>query len=190
MSKQHGLLVKRSEFSLKKVTLKEDKSIKAEFIIGRHSNDGSFVCNGALSYDHQTSEKFQDDLHALHPYLCNIRGMKNEKHKDVSVKGIILSGSDDTENFKILGTELSEGGKSMGCDTCVVHYEESDYAWVDEVRPIAEQIEDNVFNYLFCGEKAEISMGLDTATETTDEDEPETEQEESEGIEEAETVEE
>lgn len=177
MSEFTGLEVQKNNFSLMKVVLNDDKSLSAKFMIAKVTNSENFVATCNMNYEHQSTDEFQSKLHELHKYLCIIRGINADKHSLVSIKGLVLSGSGDTENFMILGTELTkkDGGQKMKCDTAKIHYEEHEYPWLDEVKNIAEEIETLTFKYFFAGEKAQLSLGLEDEENTDIEDAEEVE---------------
>ena len=184
MENFNGLRVKESEFALQKIIMHEEKNLTVKFIICQSSNEGIYTFKGTITCDYQANENLQERLRDLHQYLCLVRNIKEEKKRNVKVKGLELSGSGDKENFKIYGIEISDKEKKMACDTYKIHYEDSEYMWVEEIRPIAKDIELRVYKYLFAGEKAQLTLGVNEVEEDLEVTEVDFEESEQEEIEE------
>ena len=174
MSNFTGIEVKRSEFALTQVVLQKDKNLTVKFIIAKNNNGNIFQADGQLTYKHQSTEAFQLKLRELQPYLCKIKKVKDEAFPTIHVKGLKLSGSDDNEGFEILGYQTSDKDGKMDCSSHKIHYEGEEYSWLDEIREIAEEIENRTFAYLFEGEKAEPTLFEDV--EEVNEEEENTEE--------------
>jgi len=168
-----GIELKRSEFALVQVVMGKDKNLSAKFIIAKNNNGEIFEADGTLNYKHQSTESFQAKLSELQPYLCSIKKViDNEDVKSkIHVKGLKLSGSGDNEGFEILGSQNSDGDGIMKCDSHKIHYEGEEYSWLEEVRDIAEEIENKTFSYLFEGDKAQPSLFEDAQEVDENEDE-------------------
>ncbi len=155
------------EFNLSKVVLNKDKSLTVDYYFYKTVKEVNIIGKGSLNYEHQCTQEFQDTLHKLHEFLCKVRNIKDDDYskQQVTVKGIILCGDAETENFQILGNEVDAGKRSMSCHSAKIHYEKREYDWVEDVREIADKLEEMCFAYLFLDEKAQLSLELNDAEE-------------------------
>lgn len=171
-----GLFVERKQFTLDKVMMNNKTKVCKVWCTLDLSNTSeviTFKVQG-ITPSYQATQQLQDAIARLQPYLVQIHHVKQDNQ--VVAVGLELNGTADNATWKIHGINKSDSEQNMPIATHKVHYEGGVYVFENDILELIEIIESLIFEYVFAGAKAQLTL--------FDEDDENTEVEEAEEVDE------
>lgn len=84
--------------------------------------------------------------------------MQNELVKKINVTGISWSGQYANEGIVITATLAADNNQRMALNTIRMKFSDTRYGFEEQMEQIAEEVKDEVYEFLFEGKRAQLSL--------------------------------
>lgn len=184
MEKENVMLVpKENQFVLSKVKLLKDGGIDVHYevteVIATESYTNQYHVTSAKDI-HPDLQSLFDDLAPIMGRVFNItsflsmvetpefKATKNQKEtaeefadeclKNIEVRGVSLSGKGDNIGVVLTGLFTTANGQKTAINSPRMKYNTEYFGFEEELERIVNEIEDEVYAFLFKGKKAQLEL--------------------------------
>ena len=184
MEKENVMLVpKENQFDLSKVKLLKDGGIDVHYevteVIATESYTNQYHVTSAKDI-HPDLQNLFDDLAPIMGRVFNItsflsmvetpefKATKTQKQtaeefadeclKNIEVRGVSLSGKGDNIGVVLTGLFTTANGQKTAINSPRMRYNTESFGFEEELERIVNEIEDEVYAFLFKGKKAQLEL--------------------------------
>ena len=184
MEKENVMLVpKENQFALSKVKLLKDGGIDVHYevteVIATESYTNQYHVTSAKDI-HPDLQNLFDDLAPIMGRVFNItsflsmvetpefKATKTQKQtaeefadeclKNIEVRGVSLSGKGDNIGVVLTGLFTTANGQKTAINSPRMKYNTESFGFEEELERIVNEIEDEVYAFLFKGKKAQLEL--------------------------------
>lgn len=111
-----------------------------------------------------------EDFKATKKQKQDARNFADEATGNIEVRGVSFSGSDDNVGVVLTGLFTFSNGQKAAINSPRLKFDLFTFGFEDELEEICEDIETEVYAFLFKGKKAQLELFGDTTAEPDDED--------------------
>jgi len=178
------LSFERENFSLTKATLNDDRSLSASYMIAVKNNDIiDTVKVKDFTPSYECVQELQEMIRNLSLFLAKVNRLADDQVVNVLCHSIEVKGDGDDLRYQLFGTNKTVEDKSLQIKSTVINFKEGAYIFNDEILNMfighredgneTEGIEDLVFKYLFENDRAQLTLGLQSADDVEEAEEVE-----------------
>ncbi len=152
------MIVKREHFTLEKVKIKSDELIVGATTSGSKNGQVS-KGSGSITYTDEPHPDLHKAVGRLTHYLRLVYPFKGEFVDKVVADGMSISGS--SKGVIITGIYEAPSGRERALNSDRILLRGDAYGWEDELLPIIQEIENEVYLYVEEGKTAELRIAFD-----------------------------
>ena len=173
--------IKPSDFNLSKVKLSKDGGIEAEYQVSQVVNDEASVVERKESCSREVHPDLKERFAELRSIVARVFGMTSflsfidaetlshnvadrarafadELLQKIDVRGVSWSGSDDNTGVVITSVYETGNGQKTAINTPRLRMATISFGFEEELEAITEAIKAEVYEYLFNGKQAQMSL--------------------------------